>query len=156
YASAGTIFFAACYRLTGRIMIAAPTAIAWFLTPQMLDINIGRADFLITLPLMLIFYASCVLALNEERPVHAIVLGAALAFAATIKINGLFFGILPVLAALVAFRVKRDELIRLTKFVALSIATFLIIYAALMSRYLYYLSPLGLLTYYKQSIELEL
>jgi hypothetical protein len=89
YAGACTIFFAATYRLIGRVWLAAPLAIGLFLAPQMLDINVGRVDFLITLPLMIVFYCSCLLALGKERGRHALVLGAALALIATFKINGL-------------------------------------------------------------------
>jgi hypothetical protein len=156
YAAACVIFFAACYRLTGRLLIAALAAIGLFFTPQMLDINIGRADFLNTLPLMIVFYSSCMLALSRETRLHAIALGAALALAATIKVNGLFFGVFPVFAALTSFRLERATIMRLASFTALSVASFLAVFVILMSRYLYYLSPADFVQNFRASIELQM
>jgi hypothetical protein len=152
YAAACVLFFTACDRLTGRLLIAALAAIGLFFTPQMLDINIGRVDFLNTLPLMIVFYCSCMLALGRETRLHAIALGAALAFAATIKVNGLFFGVFPALAALTSLRLERTAIIRLASFTALSLALFLLVFAVLMGRYLYYLSPVGLIENYIDSV----
>jgi hypothetical protein len=140
YAGACTIFFAATYRLIGRVWLAAPLAIGLFLAPQMLDINIGRVDFLITLPLMIVFYCSCLLALGKERRRHALVLGAALALIATCKINGLFISIFPAFAAMTIFRVNRNVIARLAVFIFVSLVAFVIVYILLMGRYFYYLS----------------
>jgi hypothetical protein len=156
YAGACTIFFAACWRLSRRILIAGLMTVALFLAPQMLDINIGRVDYFNTLPLMAIFYCSCVLALGEERQRHAIVLGVAMAFAATIKINGLFFGIFPAVATLTCFRFGLTTIARLARFAALSFIIFLVVYMVLMSRYIYYFSPFGIFSYYRASIAFEM
>ena len=156
YAGAGAIFFAAYYRLTDRVSIAAVLAIGWFLTPQMLDIDLGRVDFLVTLPLAIIFYCSLVLAIKEEETTHAAALGAAMALAATIKINGLFFVVFPALAVLTTFRLEQTTTLRLAKFTAVSLASFLVLYVLLMFRYLYYLSPSGILPHYQASLVLEL
>jgi hypothetical protein len=120
----------------------------------MLDINIGRVDFLITLPLMIVFYCSCLLALGKERRRHALALGAALAFIATIKINGLFIGVLPAFAAMTIFRVDRNAIARLAVFITVSLATFVIVYILLMGRYLYYLTLPEIIQNYRASAAL--
>jgi hypothetical protein len=149
YAAACTIFYAAMYRLTGYIWISVLMAIGLFLAPQMVEINIGRADFLITFPLMVVFYCSCVLAIGQERKRHAVALGLALAFAATIKINGLFLGVFPAMAALAAFRFTTIK--RLAFFAAISFAAFLPAYVFLMLRYFYHLTPFGIIRHYKDT-----
>ena len=154
YAAACVIFFAVCYQLTGGLLIAVLAAIGLFFTPQMLDINIGRADFLNILPVMVVFYCSCMLALSRETRVHAVILGAALAFAATIKINGLFFAIFPAFAALTSFRPERAAIIRLGSFATLSVASFLPVFVVLTGRYLYYLSPVDFVQNFRASIAL--
>jgi hypothetical protein len=156
YAAACVIFFAACYRLTGRLLIAALASIGLFFAPEMLNVNIGRVDFLNTLPIMAIFYCSCVLALGRETRAHAVALGVALAFAATLKINGLFFGIFPALAALTRIQFERTAIIRLAAFTTLSVASFLPVFVILMARYIYYLSVVGLVQYYRDSIALQM
>ena len=150
YAGACTIFFATVYRLTGYLLISALAAIGVFLAPQMIAINIGRVDFLISLPLMAIFYCSCLLAIGAERHIHAILLGVAMAAVATFKINGLFFGIIPMLAAVAALRF--DTIRRLVAFSAISVVIFLFVYAALMVRYFHYLSAAGVINYYRDAI----
>jgi hypothetical protein len=154
YASAATVFYAAMVRLTGMITISALMAVGLFLAPQMLDINLVRVDFLITLPLMVIFYCSCVLAVGQEQTRHAVVLGLAMAFAATLKLNGPFFGLIPALAAVASYRFDRAAMRRLARFITISIAVFLPVYIILMGRYFYYYSPLGILQFYKDSIAL--
>jgi hypothetical protein len=149
YAAACTIFYAAMYRLTGYISISVLMAIGLFLAPQMVEINMGRVDFLVTFPLMVIFYCSCVLAIGQERKRHAVALGLALAFAATIKINGLFFGVFPAMAALAAFRFTTIK--RPVFFAAISFASFLPAYLLLMLRYFYHLTPLGIIRHYKDT-----
>jgi hypothetical protein len=155
YAAACVTFFAACYQLTGRLIIAIIAAGCFFLTPEMLAIDIGRADFLNVLPLMGVFYCSCMLALGREREVHAVILGIALAFLATIKINGPFFGVFPALAAVATFKPRRIVLIRLTWFIALSMLSFAFMLVVLMWRYLYFLSLTGLVENYISSIGLQ-
>jgi hypothetical protein len=150
YAAACTIFYAAMYRLTGYISISVLMAIGLFLAPQMVEINMGRVDFLVTFPLMVIFYCSCVLAIGQERKRHAVVLGLALAFAATIKLNGLFLGVFPAIAALAAFRFTTIK--QLVFFAAISFASFLPAYLLLMLRYFYQLTPLGIMQHYKDSV----
>jgi hypothetical protein len=149
YAAACTIFYTAMYRLTRTISISVLTATALFLAPQMVEINMTRVDFLNTFPLMVIFYCSCVLAIEEERPRHAIALGLALAFAATIKLNGLFFVVFPAFAALAAFRFTTIK--RLALFVAISLIAFLPAYIFLMMRYFYYLTPVEIFQHYMDS-----
>jgi hypothetical protein len=150
YAAACTIFYAAIYRLTGYISISVLMAIGLFLAPQMVEINMGRVDFLVTLPLMVIFYCSCVLAIGQQRKRHAVALGLALAFAATIKINGLFLGVFPAMAALAVFRLTTFK--RLVFFAAISFAVFLPAYVFLMMRYFYWLTPLEILQHYRDSV----
>jgi hypothetical protein len=154
YAGACTIFFAATYRLIGRVWLAVPLAVGLFLAPQMLDINIGRVDFLITLPLMIVFYCSCLLALGKEKRRHALALGAALAFIATIKINGIFIGVFPAFAAMTIFRVDRNAIARLAVFITVSLAAFVIVYILLMGRYIYYLSLPEIIHHYRASAAL--
>jgi hypothetical protein len=151
YAGACTIFFAATYRLIGRAWLVAPLAIGLFLAPQMLDINIGRVDFLITLPLMIAFYCSCLLALGKVRRRHALALGVALGFIATIKINGLLIGVFPAFAAVTRFRVDRNAIARLAVFITVSLAAFVTVYILLMGRYFYYLSLSEIVQNYEAS-----
>jgi hypothetical protein len=148
YAAACTIFFAAIYRLIGRVAVAATLAIGLFLAPQMIDIPVVRVDYLICLPLMIVFYCSCVLALGQDRRRHALALGAALALLATIKINGLFFSVIPAFAALARFPFDRSTIARPTNFIKLSLATFIIVFVPLMGRYIYYLSAPEIIHHY--------
>ena len=148
YAAACTIFFAAIYRLIGRVAVAAPVAVGLFLAQQMIDIPVVRVDYLICLPLMIVFYCSCVLALGQERRRHAVALGAALALMATIKINGLFFSVFPAFAAIARFPFDRSAIAGLVKFVKLSLATFAIVFIPLMGRYFYYLSVPEIIHHY--------
>jgi hypothetical protein len=154
YAGACTIFFAAIYQLTGRVCLAALLAIGLFFAPQMLNIDIGRVDFLITLPLTIVFYCSCLLALGREKRRHALALGAALALISTIKINGLSIGVFPAFAAMTSFRVNRNAIARLAVFITVSLAAFVTVYIILMSRYLYYFSPPEIIHNYRASFAL--
>lgn len=152
YAAASTIFFFSIFRLTRNEAIAAVTAFGYFLAPQMMAINIARVDFLNTLPLSVIFYSSCVLALGQARQRHAVALGAAMAFAASLKFNGLFFGVIPACAALAALNTRSFR--HLIQYVAISLATFSIAYVTLMIRFFYYLAPAGVIQYYSNAMEL--
>ena len=152
YAGACAIFFAATYRLIGRMAVAALLAIGLFLAPQMLGIPIVRVDYLISLPLMIVFYCSCLLALGQERRRHALALGAALALIATIKINGLFFGVFPIFAAIASIRLDRNAITGLVNFVKLSLAMFTIVFVPLMGRYIYYLSLPEIIHHYSASV----
>jgi hypothetical protein len=154
YAAACTIFFAATYRLIGRVSVAAPLAIGLFLAPQMVDIPVVRVDYLISLPLMIVFYCSCVLALGQERRRHSLALGAALALIATIKINGLFFGVFPAFAAIASFRFDRGRIAKLVNFVKVSLAAFAIVFIPLMGRYIYYLSVPEIIRNYSMTAEI--
>src|SRR5262249_45803746 len=140
------------YRLTQRVLIAAPVAIGLFFAPQMLNIYITRVDYLISLPLAILFYCSCVLALDQERPGHALCLGLALAFCAMLKVNGLFFGMFPAFAAIANFRFEKAAIYRRMNFVGLSVSVFLLLLIPLMGRYLFFLSPLGILNHYRTVI----
>ncbi len=152
YAAACTVFYAAIYRLIGHVVIAAAMAVGLFLAPQMLDINMARIDYLVTLPLMVVFYSSCVLAIGQEQRRHAIVLGFAMAFAATLKINGFLFGIIPALGALAAFQFNAGTIKRLARFTAISVGVFLVTYFVLMGRYLYRMPPLDIIQNYRAAI----
>jgi hypothetical protein len=154
YAAASTIFYAAACRVTGSIAIAAVMAAGFFFAPQMLEISITRIDFINTLPLALIFYSSCILVLGEERKRHAVILGIAMAFAATIKINGLFFGIIPACAAIAIFRFERQTIRRIAVFALTSLTAFASAFAVLMARYLYFLSPAEVFDLYIASIDM--
>lgn len=153
YAAACTIFYAAMFRLTGGILISALMAAGLFFAPQMLDINIGRVDFLIMLPLMVIFFCSCVIAVGAERSRHALLLGVATGFAAVIKVNGMFFGIFPAMAVIATFRPDRASVRRLTRFTALSLVAFALTYLVLMGRFLYHLTIPEIAGFYAAAIE---
>jgi hypothetical protein len=152
YAAATTIFFATVHRLTGSAVIAVAMAFGFFLAPQMLEINLARVDYLNTLPISAIFYCSCILAMGEDRKRHAIALGAAMAFAATLKINGLFLGVIPACAALAAFDLRKAG--HLARFALISLATFALVYFVLMGRFFYYLTPSEIVRYYLDAIEM--
>lgn len=152
YATASTIVFFSIFRLTRNLAIAAVTALGFFLAPQMIEINIARVDFLNTLPISVIFYCSCVLAISQERKRHAVALGAAMAFAASLKINGLFFGVIPACAALAAFKTRKFG--HLALFVVISLATFSLVYFSLMGRFIYYLTPGEIIQHYLDTMEL--
>jgi hypothetical protein len=140
YAMACTIFYCAMVRLTGSILISVLMAAGLFFAPQMININICRVDFLIMLPLMIVFYCSCMLALGAEERRHAVLLGIAMGFIATLKINGPFLGIIPATAALAAFRADMPGIKRLSRFTVASLIAFTLTYVVLMGRYFYYLS----------------
>lgn len=152
YASACTIFYAALCRMTGCAAISALMALGLFLTPQMIDINMMRVDFFVTLPLIAIFYCSVVLAVGMERTWHAVALGLAMAFAATLKINGPIFGLFPALAALTAFSFERATIRRLALFSLIGFAAFLPAYIALMGRYFYFLTATEFVQIYTGAI----
>lgn len=152
YATASTIFFFSIVRLTRNLAIATVTALGFFLAPQMIEINIARVDFLNALPISVIFYCSCVLAISQERKRHAIALGAAMGLTASLKVNGLFFGVIPACAALAAFNTRK--LAHLAVFVVISLATFSLAYFSLMGRFFYYLTPSEIIQHYLDTIEL--
>jgi hypothetical protein len=154
YALACTIFYAAMVRLTGYVVVSVLMAAGLFLAPQMINIHMARVDYLVTLPLMAIFYCSCVLAIGQDRTRHAVMLGLAVACAATLKLNGPFFGVVPALAAVASYRFDRAANRRLAHFIAISILVFLPMYVLLMGRFFYFLSPLGIITHYRESIAL--
>jgi hypothetical protein len=153
YAAASTILFATVFRLTGSVVIATAMALGFFLAPQMIGgIHLARVDFLITFPISVIFYCSCILAMGHERKRHAIALGVAMAFAATLKINGLFLGVIPACAALAVFNPRKTR--QLARFALSSLVAFAITYFILMGRFFYYLTPAGIVRYYLDTIEL--
>jgi hypothetical protein len=152
YAAASAIFFAAVFRLTGSIVIAVAMAFGFFLAPQMISIHLARVDYLNSLPISVIFYCSCILAMGEDRKRHAIALGAAMAFAATLKINGLFLGAIPACAALAAFNPRKIG--PLATFALIGLVTFALVYFALMGRFFYYLTPAEIVQHYLDTIEL--
>jgi hypothetical protein len=151
YAAASTILFATVFRLTGSVVIATAIAFGFFLAPQMLNINLARVDYLITLPISAIFYCSCVLTMGHERKRHAIALGAAVAFAATLKISGLFLGVIPACAALAVFNPRKTR--QIAAFTIISLAAFAIAYFILMGRFFYYLRPVDIVRFYLNTIE---
>lgn len=152
YAAASTIFFFSILRLTRNETIAAIMALGYFLAPQMMEINVARVDFLNTLPLSVIFYCSCVLAMGQAQRRHAVTLGVAMAFAASLKINGLFFGVIPACAALTILSTRRFG--HLAQFVVVSLAAFSLAYFLLMGRFFYHLKPGEIIQHYLNTIEL--
>jgi hypothetical protein len=137
YAAACTIFYAAVRLLTNSTAISALMAAGLFFAPQIISINLGRLDFLVMLPLMIVFYCSCAIACGIGRTRHAVWLGIGLALGATLKISGLIYGLLPACAVVAAGRYDRP----VAKFILASGATFVAAYLAIMFRYVYYLSP---------------
>ena len=154
YAIACTLFYAALVRLTGQIAIAVILAIGLFLAPQLIQISIVRVDYLITLPLMAAFYCAVVIVQGHDRLHHGTFLGLSLGFIATLKLNGLFFVILAVLAGISVLGRKRRDIIRVARLTVVIGAAFVLAYAAFMGRYLYYLTPVELVDLYRKTIEL--
>jgi len=136
YAGACVVFYAALLRAGVAAVIAAVAAFALLLSPQVLDMALLRQDYLITLPMMVVFYCSVVIAREEERTRHAVVLGLALGFLATIKINGPMFGLFAALA--VAVRWRSALAASMVRFVGISVAVFVAVYLVLMARFIYY------------------
>jgi hypothetical protein len=137
YSAACVVFYATMYRITKSRLWSAIVAVALFLAPEMLRIEPIRHDFQTYLMLAIVIYVSTVIALRQEQTVHAVWLGIALAFASTIKITGLAFGIIPVLAYIArGFPFDETNLREWTRFVRLSLGVFLACYLVLMSRYL--------------------
>jgi hypothetical protein len=138
YAAACVVFYATMLRLSGSIVLSSVLAVALFLSPQLLAIDIIRPDFQILLPLVAVFHCSVVIARREERFWHAVVLGASLALLVTIKVSGVMYALFPMLAVLVSLpqtnRVRARDLLRL---VLLAFLVFLLCYTALMFSYLY-------------------
>jgi hypothetical protein len=148
YAAACTIFYAAVRMLTGSTIISAFMAVGLFLAPQIISINLGRLDFLIMLPLMIVFYCSCAITCGTERTRHAIWLGIGMALASTFKINGLVYGLLPACAVVAARRIDRP----MAKFALISLLVFAATYLMVMFRYLNYLSPAQIIENYRTTI----
>lgn len=138
YSGAGVLFYATMYQITKSVPWSAVVALAFFLAPEMLQINMIRPDYQISLTLATIIYISTIITLRQERGVHAVWLGIALAFASTIKISGLVFGVIPAIAYLVrGFPLDGTKLREWTRFILLLLGVFSACYLILMTRYLY-------------------
>ena len=131
YAGACVVFYAALLRAGVNVPIAAIVALACLLSPQVIDMALLRQDFLITLPMMVVFYCSVVIARDEEHTSHAVALGAALAVLATIKLTGPMFGLLPALAFVSRWRLPGS-------FIGTALLVFVPVYLMLMGRFVYY------------------
>ena len=138
YAGACVLFYAALLRAGANVLIAAVAAIALLLSPQVLDMPLLRQDFLITLPMMVVFYCSVVIAREEQRLRHAILLGLALGFLATIKLTGPMFVGLPVFALVARWRSALTGWRQIMWFTVIALAVFAAIYVVLMARFVYY------------------
>ena len=138
YSGAGVLFYATMYQITKSVPWSAVVALAFFLAPGMLHINMIRPDYQISLTFATIIYISTIITLRQERGVHAVWLGIALAFASTIKISGLAFGVIPAIAYLVrGVPFDGTNLREWTRFILLSLGVFSVCYLVLMIRYLY-------------------
>jgi len=149
FALACVVFYATILRMTRSVVIAAITAIALFLTPQMIAINLLRVDYLIILPVTAILYCSMRIAQNDANDGTAVLLGIVAALAATMKINGLFFLTLPIFAA-GATLVTQRPIWALLRVVLIAMAAFVGGYTLLMFRYWLFLSPIGLIELYRR------
>jgi hypothetical protein len=139
WAGAGVVFYVTMLRLTGNIIVSAALAMLFVISPQMLAINLARADYQIMLPLMAVIYCSVVIAEGEERTRHAVVLGVSFAFLASIKISGPIFAVFPLLAA--TTRAWPGDAARYRKWGQLILIAFVVfvpLYAVLMFRFLYH------------------
>lgn len=152
YAMACMVFYAAVLRITRSVVIAVVAALAMFFSPQMLAINLIRVDYLMILPVMVMFYCSVRIAEGEAGLPTAVLLGVASAFAVTMKINGVFFLSLPVLAA-AAQLIDTRRMQATLRVGAIAFAAFAACYAALMARYWYFLSLSGTVDLYRQMID---
>jgi hypothetical protein len=157
YAGACVVFYATMFRVTRNIALSAALAVALLLSPQMLAINVIRSDFQISLPLMVVFYCSVVIAQGEERLRHAVLLGVSFGFLATIKISGLLFGLFPVFAMVSrAWPIECGRLMAWARLTLVAAGVFLICYSALMFRYVYHLSFPELLELYPKGAQVFL
>ena len=148
YVAACTVFYAAIWRITRNQIIAVLAALAMFFSPQMIAINLIRVDFLIILPIMLMFYCSVLISQDDADVKTAVILGVASAFAATMKINGLFFLTLPMTAAASSVIATR-RLRPIARVAAIAAIVFALGYAVLMARYWYFLSLDGTIDRYR-------
>ena len=154
YAAACVVFYAAMLRLSGSIVLSAVLAVALFLSPQLVAINIIRSDLQILLPLMAVFYCSVAVARCEERYWHAVVLGVSFALLSTIKISGAIYVGFPVLALFASIRhIGKDRALRLVRMLAVAVIVFAACYPALMFRYSYYMTIEELIDLYPKGAE---
>lgn len=155
YAAACVVFYAAMLRLSGSIVLSAVLAVALFLSPQLVAINIIRSDLQILLPLMAVFYCSVAVARCGERYWHAVVLGVSFALLSTIKISGAIYGGFPVLALFASIRhTGRDRALRLVRLLTVAVIVFAVCYSALMFRYFYHMKIGELIDLYPEGAEL--
>lgn len=150
FAGACVIFYAALLRAGVAVVVAAVAAIALLLSPQMLSQPLLRQDYLITLPMMTVFYCSVIIAREEEQTRHALLLGIALGLLATIKINGAMFGLFAALA--VAVRWRSALAMPMVRFVGISVVAFVAIYLVLMARFIYYFTASEWLALYPTGV----
>lgn len=157
YAGATTLFFATVFEMTHDIVIAVPLTIAFYLAPQMLAINIVRVDYAMMFFVVLSLYVGVRLALDRVGIRSGVALGAGLAVAAAIKNNGPMFGLFPLLAILLRSPFQPlATLRRHRRFIASSLAAFVVVFALFMFRYWHYLRFQELLQLYPESLKVFL
>lgn len=136
YAAAGVVLYAALLRISDSLIVAVVGAFAFVLAPQLTAIGVMRIDCLIVLPMMATFYISVVIAQGQERTRHAVALGLAIGYLATLKINGPIYGVFPVAAMLSrwpsAWKARAETL----RFTGVALASFAIAYLVLMARFI--------------------
>jgi hypothetical protein len=137
YAAACWLFYRMMLRLTGSMPLATGLALTLCISPPMLDINLVRLDYLIMLPVIVLFSGGLTLARRKETILDAVTLGAALAFVSTFKLTGGVFGIFIAIGLIVRFRfgplsIRRQHILCFA-------GSFLFLFIPLMFRYWAYL-----------------
>ena len=120
------------------MLLAAGLALTLCISPPMLDINLVRLDYLIMLPVIVLFSGGLALARRKETTFDAVALGVALAFASTFKLTGGIFAIFIAIGLIVRlclgpFGIRRQHILCFA-------GSFLLIFVPLMFRYWAYLS----------------
>ena len=152
YAAACVLLYASMLRAGANVPIAAAAAVAMLLSPQILNVELLRQDFLIALPMMAVFYCSVVLARGKEQTRHAVVLGLALGLLATLKLTGPMFGILPVFALTTRPREVWAARWPMLRFIGVALAVFAAVYVLLMGRFVYYFTLAEWLSLYPTGV----
>lgn len=147
------VFFAMVMRLTGNRVIATAVSIAFYLAPQMIAINIIRVDYEIQCLLVIVLYECVRILQGSQTRRGAVVLGASIALAATIKNQGIIFGVFPCIAVLMEDpRRWVAAIVALRRYIAVAVASFVTCFIVLMFRYVYHYNLNDWITLYPKAV----
>ena len=139
--TATLIFFATIRRLSRHTGIAIIIAFLFAFSPQIIDIDLVRADRLMILGLVAVLHASISITSGVPKISDGVLLGAGMALLSSVKFTGVAFGVFPATAVLVALAFtgwKHEVLRRIGGVVVVSMMVALPAFAFLMVRHIMY------------------